>query len=127
MFIPRDTGAYHYFNVSLKNAYSIFRKAIRNTGGLCRTVRGPVMSASPGKIQILGYSYINDEKVFVLSFIQARNTKWVQKPFFAQFDENASWLDDLKPAFGQSKFFFEDELHQIYTIKKMLSETIEQN
>ena len=27
-----------------------------------------------------------------------------------RFDESATWLDDLRPAFGQSKFFFEDEL-----------------
>jgi len=23
------------------------------------------------------------------------------------------WLDDLKPAFGEKKFFYEDELHEM--------------
>lgn len=127
MFIPRDTGAFHYFNVTLKDAYNTYRLAIKNTSGLCRTARGPVMSAAPGKIQILGYASINGENVFILTFIQSRNPKWSFKPFFAQYDENASWITDLKPAFGQSKFFYEDELHQIYTFKRMMAETIDFN
>lgn len=27
-----------------------------------------------------------------------------------RFDEKATWLDDLRPAFGKDRFFFEDEL-----------------
>jgi hypothetical protein len=30
-------------------------------------------------------------------------------PFFAKFDPDAVWLDDLKPAFGEEKFFWQDE------------------
>jgi hypothetical protein len=52
---------------------------------------------------------IQGEKVFVLRFIQARNPDWVQRPFFAKYDEQATWLNHLKPAFGEEKFFFEDE------------------
>ena len=37
-------------------------------------------------------------------------SKLGKEPFFAKYDENAIWLDDLKPAFGE-KFFFEDELN----------------
>ena len=44
--------------------------------------------------------------------LQGRNPEWVNRPFFAKYDENAIWLDDLKPAF-EDKFFFEDELNQI--------------
>ena len=29
-------------------------------------------------------------------------------------DEQAIWLDDLKPAFGEEKFFFSDELEDLY-------------
>ena len=68
------------------------------------------MSAFPGKVEVQGVSDINGEKVFVLRFIQARNPDWVQRPFFAKFDANATWLNDLKPAFGESRFFFESEL-----------------
>jgi hypothetical protein len=33
----------------------------------------------------------------------------VQRPFFARFDDKATWLHHLKPAFGEQKWFWEDE------------------
>ena len=72
-----------------------------------RTVRGPSMSAFPGKVVIDGVVTINGEKLFALQFLQARNPDWVRKPFFAKYDETATWMDHLVPAFGKSKFFFE--------------------
>jgi hypothetical protein len=65
------------------------------------------MSASPGKVEVQGVTEIHGEKVFVLRFIQARNPEWVQRPFFARFDEQATWLDQLQPAFGEERFFFQ--------------------
>jgi hypothetical protein len=32
-----------------------------------------------------------------------------RRPFLAKYDENATWLDQLEPAFGEDRFFFEDE------------------
>ena len=90
-------------------AYEIFKDAVKNVSGLARTVRGPSMSATPGKVQIDGVSEVNGKKVIVARMLQGRNPDWVNKPFFAEYDENAIWLDDLKPAF-ENKFFFEDEL-----------------
>ena len=107
MFIARETGAQEYFAVSLEDAYNIYRKAYTQVSGVCRTVRGPSMSADPGKVQISGITEINGEKVFVLNFIQARNTDWVGKPFFAKYDSKALWLDDLQPAFAD-KFMYDE-------------------
>ena len=112
MFVVRDTGAQHYFGVSLVKAHEIFQQAIQKVSGLARTVRGPSMSATPGKVQVDGVAEINGTKVIVLRMLQGRNPEWVNRPFFAKYDENAIWLDDLKPAF-EDKFFFEDELKQI--------------
>ncbi|MFC2088220.1 KamA family radical SAM protein [Calditrichota bacterium] len=113
MFQARDTGAQHYFGVPLVEAWRIFKNAYRKVSGICRTVRGPSMSTDPGKIKVLGVTNIKGEKVIVLSFIQARNPKWVKRPFFAEYDEEAMWLDDLVPAFGEEMFFFEDGFNQI--------------
>lgn len=66
------------------------------------------MSAVPGKVEVQGVADVQGEKVFVLRFIQARNPDWVQRPFFAKFDPQATWLDQLRPAFGAEKFFFEE-------------------
>jgi KamA family protein len=107
MFLARDTGAQHYFGVPLHRAWQIFRQAYQKISGLARTVRGPVMSSDPGKIQILGVTNIRGQKVFTLRFLQARRTEWVGKPFFARFTEKALWLEDLRPAFGNRQFFFQ--------------------
>ena len=109
MFVERDTGAKCYFEVPLAKAWEIYREAMKQVSGLGRTARGPSMSSGPGKIEIQGVTEIQGEKVFVLRFIQGRNPDWVQRPFFARYDESATWLDDLKPAFGEDRFFFEDE------------------
>jgi hypothetical protein len=52
------------------------------------------------------------ERVFVLRFLQARNPDWVNRPFFAKFDPEATWLDDLQPAFGEDAFFFDAEYRE---------------
>lgn len=114
MFLARDTGAQHYFKVSLVRAWEIFRKAYQQVSGVCRTVRGPSMSANPGKIQVLGVSEVAGEKIITLRFLQGRNPDWVARPFFAKYDEEAAWIDELKPAFGESTFFFEPELEEIF-------------
>ena len=107
MFVARDTGAQDYFAVTLNRAWQIFRGAYNQVSGIARTVKGPSMSCSPGKVQIVGVSEIKGEKVFVLNFLQGRDPSWVGKPFFARFDPNAVWFDDLEPALGQSDFFYE--------------------
>lgn len=112
MFVERDTGARRYFEVPLARALEVYQTAYQSVSGLARTVRGPSMSASPGKVQVQGITEINNEKVFLLRFLQGRNEAWTQQPFFAEFDENATWLDHLKPAFGADRFFFEEEYLQ---------------
>lgn len=109
MFVERDTGPRDYFALPLARAHEVFQQAYQQVSGLARTVRGPSMSAFPGKVVIDGVVQVNGEKLFALQFLQARNPDWVRKPFFARYDPQATWLDHLKPAFGRQKFFFEEE------------------
>lgn len=111
MFIARNTGAQHYFSVPLVKAWQIFQEAYRSVSGICRTVRGPSMSCLPGKVQILGVAEVMGNNTIVLRMIQGRNPEWAARPFFAEYDEKAIWYTDLKPAFGDEKFFFVDELN----------------
>jgi len=108
MFVERDTGPQDYFAVPLARAYRIYRDAYRSISGLARTVRGPSMSATPGKVCLDGIADVAGEKVFVLHMIQARDPSLVGKPFFAHFDPDATWLSDLKPAFAD-RFPFDPE------------------
>jgi KamA family protein len=113
MFVARDTGAQDYFAVTLKRAWQIYRNAFNQVSGICRTVKGPSMSCNPGKVNVVGISEIKGEKVFVLNFLQGRDPSWVGKPFFAKYDPDAIWIDDLEPAFGENKFFFEESYYEL--------------
>ncbi|WP_441251047.1 KamA family radical SAM protein [Kitasatospora sp. McL0602] len=100
MFVERDTGPQDYFAVPLARAYEIFRDAYAQVSGLARTVRGPIMSATPGKVQVDGVTEVGGQRAFVLHYVQARNPELVGKPFFAAYDPDARWLTDLKPLAG---------------------------
>ncbi len=106
MFVERDTGARHYFEVPLVRAWNIFRAAYQSVSGLARTVRGPSMSATPGKVHILGVTEVAGEEVFMLEYLQARDPALVRRPFFAKFDPNAAWFDQLRPATPGDRPFF---------------------
>lgn len=109
MFVVRDTGARRYFELPLARAWEIYQAAFQRVSGLGRTVRGPSMSCGPGKVEVQGIADVRGERVFVLRFIQGRNPDWVDRPFFARFDPHATWMDELRPAFGDDRFFFEEE------------------
>jgi hypothetical protein len=113
MFVERDTGAQNYFKVPLYRGLEIYRDAIEQVSGLARTARGPVMSALPGKVVVDGVAEINGRQIFVLSFLQARDVSWCKRPFFAEFDPMASWVTNLRPAFGEPEFFFEQPLREL--------------
>ncbi len=113
MFVERNTGARRYFEVPLVRGWEIHRDATGRVSGLARTARGPCMSAAPGKIEVEGTAEVAGERVFVLRMIQGRNPDWVQRPFFARYDPEATWLDQLRPAFGEPQFFFESEFERM--------------
>jgi KamA family protein len=118
MFVERDTGPRDYFSVPLARALEIFNDAYRQVSGLGRTVRGPSMSATPGKVLVDGVATVGGQKVFVLKFVQARNPAWVGRAFFAKYDESATWLDELRPASGAKEFFYRPELREIAVARR---------
>jgi KamA family protein len=111
MFVERDTGPQDYFAVPLARGYEIFRDAYQGVSGLARTVRGPSMSATPGKVCVDGVAEIAGLRVFVLRMIQSRDPRLVGTPFFARFDPAATWLTDLEPAFA-ARFPYEPSGYQ---------------
>lgn len=124
MFVARDTGTQSYFSVPLEESWKIFKDAFSQVSGICRTVRGPSMSAEPGKVQILGVTEVKGEKVFALNFLQGRDPKWVGNPFFAKYDPDAIWLDDLVPAFGEKEFFYEEAFRKLLKVDKLPEPTL---
>jgi L-lysine 2,3-aminomutase len=114
LFIERDTGPKQYFQVPLARALRVFTSAYAAVSGLSRTVRGPSMSATPGKILVDGVTNIGGERFFVLKMVQARDPEWVNRVFLAKFDSQATWIDELQPAFGEHQFFFDPYIHAMY-------------
>jgi len=110
MFVERDTGAKRYFELPLERALNIYNDCWRSLSGLGRTIRGPVMSATPGKVMIEDILELNGETVFALRLIQGRNPEWCNRLFFAKYDPDAAWYDQLRPAFGEREWFFQREL-----------------
>jgi hypothetical protein len=106
MFVERDTGARPYYGLPLARAYDIYREALRQVSGLGRTARGPVMSASPGKVVIDGVVELDGGRAFALRYLQARNPEMVGRPFFAAYDEHAQWWDELRPYGPRDRAFF---------------------
>jgi KamA family protein len=106
MFVERDTGARRYFEIPLVECWKTFRAAYRQVSGLARTVRGPSMSATPGKIRIVGVTNTPEDKAFVLEYLQARDPELVGHPFYARFDETATWFDQLRPLRPMDERFF---------------------
>ncbi|QHC24018.1 KamA family radical SAM protein [Streptomyces sp. GS7] len=100
LFVERDTGPYDYFKVPLARAAEIFADAYRTLPGLARTVRGPVMSATPGKVAVDGVEHTPEGAFFQLRMLQARQPDLVGRPFRARYSATAAWLDelDLDPA-----------------------------
>jgi KamA family protein len=100
LFVARDTGPHDYFKVPLGRAYDLFSEAYRRLPGLARTIRGPVMSATPGKVIVDGITEIDGRKLFQLRMLQARKPELVGRPFFAPYSPDAAWVDELEPLPG---------------------------
>ncbi len=106
MFVERDTGARRYFGLPLERALEVYAGALRTVSGLGRTARGPVMSASPGKVAIDGVTQLDCGPAFALRFLQARDPSLVGRPFHAVFDPLAEWWNELRPYGEYDRQFF---------------------
>ena len=121
MYCARPTGEHHYFTSPLADITKIFSKVYRELASINRPSRYITMTSSAGKVSLLGTAKINREKVFVLKFNEARNMKWMDRVYFAKYDEKENTIENLKP-YGANKYFYEDEL---IDIENKLSEALE--
>jgi L-lysine 2,3-aminomutase len=111
MFVERDTGARRYYGLPLARAAEIYRGALQRVSGLGRTARGPVMSATPGKVAIDGVVDLDRGPAFALRMLQARRPELVGRPFYAAYDPHAQWWDELRPYSARDREFFDFGAH----------------
>ena len=70
------SGEFSDYKGNTLQGLEIYNTAISNMSGVGRTVRGPSMSATPGKVHIIGISEIAGQKVFVLKFLQVKGYRY---------------------------------------------------
>lgn len=98
MFVERETGPYNYFSIPLAKVYETYQEAIRNTGSFAKTVTGPVMSASEGKVQIMGVvsNPADGNKYFMMQYVRHRDYKKTFRPFYMNYSSEATWVSQLE-------------------------------
>lgn len=121
MYCARPTGEHHYFTAPLADISKIFGKIYKELASINRPSRYITMTSSAGKISLLGVAEIKGEKVFVLKFNEGRNMDWMDRVYFAKYDEEENTIEKLKP-YKAEKHFYEDEL---IDIENKLEEALE--
>jgi L-lysine 2,3-aminomutase len=112
MYCARPTGEHHYFTAPLADISKIFNKIYKELASINRPSRYITMTSSSGKISLLGTAEINGDTVFALKFNEGRNMDWMDRVYFARYDELENTIEKLKP-YGGDKHFYEDELTEI--------------
>lgn len=93
LFQGRPTAGNEPFQVPIVRGWDIFRQALRIGSGLARRARF-VMSHETGKVEILGV----DTQYIYLRYHRARDPELRGQFLRCHRDDNACWLDDLRPA-----------------------------
>lgn len=114
MYCARPTGEHHYFTAPLADISRVFNKIYKELASINRPSRYITMTSSSGKISLLGTAEINGEKVFALKFNEGRNMDWMDRVYFAKYDEKENTIEKLKP-YAAEKHFYEEELVEIET------------
>ena len=112
IYCARPTGEHGYFTAPLSDMSKIFGKVYRSLPSLGRPSRYITMTSSAGKTSLLGTVTVNGKKAVVLKFNEARNMKWMDKVYLAEYDEKENTIIKLKP-FEGDQHFYEEELAQI--------------
>jgi len=112
IYCARPTGEHGYFTAPLADMNKIFSKVYRSLPSIGRPSRYITMTSSAGKTSLMGVAEVNGRKAFVLKFNEARNMKWLDKVYLAEYDEEENTIEKLKP-FEGGEYFYKDELAQI--------------
>lgn len=92
LFQGRPTAGNEPYAVPIVRGFRLFQQALRRGSGLARRARF-CMSHERGKVEVLG---IDDDLIY-MRFHQAKDPADLGKFFICHRDDEAEWLDDLRP------------------------------
>ncbi|HYF51380.1 MAG TPA: KamA family radical SAM protein [Planctomycetota bacterium] len=105
LFQGRPTAGNEPYEVPIVRGYEIFEEAKKHVSGLAKRARF-VMSHETGKIEIVGI----DEQRIYLRYHRAKNPADEGRFMVYERDDQAYWLDQLKPVPGLGNKRFEPEV-----------------
>ena len=105
LFQGRPTAGNDPYKVPIVRGWEIFREALRRGAGLARRARF-AMSHETGKVEILAV----DEKHIYLRYHRAKDASLRGRFLIYERDDEACWLDDLKPVGDAPQFAAESPL-----------------
>ena len=76
-------------------------------------VVAPTMARTVFSNEWVGVAEVNQEPVFILEYLQARQPELVRIPFFAKYTSDATWFDQLEPFTENDRPFFEERPRQV--------------
>lgn len=106
VFQGRPTEGNEPFEVPIVEAYFKVEEAKRKCSGLAKGLKYS-MSHESGKVEIVGV----DERHIYLKYHRAKHKKDEQRMMICHRDDNAYWLDQLKPIHGFENEFYEQGMH----------------
>lgn len=112
IYCARPTGEHDYFTAPLADMDRIFSKVYRSLPSIGRPSRYITMTSSAGKTSLIGVAEVNGRKAFVLKFNEARDMKWMDNVYLAEYCEKENTIEKLKP-FNGGAYFYKDELAAI--------------
>jgi len=101
VFQGRPTAGNYPYRVPIVEAYRKVELAKLKCSGLAKRVKY-VMSHESGKIEIVGV----DHRFIYLKYHRAKHLKDEQRFFICHRDDNAYWLDHLRPVCGHSNDYY---------------------
>lgn len=95
MFVESSNTPLPSLRIPLIKALHIYQESQKQTSGLAKTLRGPVLTNAPFKLLVNGIMPGRYGKVFVLTYLQAADPDLVGKIIFAKYDEQVACFEDL--------------------------------
>ena len=98
LFALRPTGTSKYYRIPIEKIFSEYIKAYRELSGLCKTIRGPVLSTKWGKLIIENICMHKNSKKFILKFINSKEKWKMGKVYYADCALNRYWINAIEDA-----------------------------
>ena len=109
IFQGRPTAGNEPYEVPIVEAYRKIEQAKKKCSGIAKRIKY-AMSHESGKVEIVGV----DHRHIYLKYHRAKNARDEQRMIVCHRDDDASWLDQLRPVDGYRNDYYSGKKLQLY-------------